>query len=164
VKPATSLSPKVAHGRVVHGCSTSTLRTDIKQPQKPWSISQVPSDLPTEMRLHSGFATLFAAAAVCAIEVDIVPRAANFTTACSLIAQRISSASAVFYPGELTKVSCYLELVTDFVTWTGSAGYDAAIKHWYTSSSDASACAVEPATTRDLGKIVSLMLTFCASQ
>jgi len=80
-------------------------------------MSQVPSDLPTEMRLHSGFATLFAAAAVCAIEVDIVPRAANLTTACSLIAQRISSASAVFYPGELTKVSCYLELVTDFVTW-----------------------------------------------
>ncbi|KAJ7599303.1 FAD-binding domain-containing protein [Mycena floridula] len=56
---------------------------------------------------------------------------------CLQIASTISSASQVFLPGSL--------------------GYVTDIFHWASSSSDTSACSVEPGSTADVGKILQLV-------
>ncbi|KAI0048657.1 FAD-binding domain-containing protein [Auriscalpium vulgare] len=56
---------------------------------------------------------------------------------CQAIAEAISSASQVYYPG--------------------STNYDADIAHWAFSSTQNSACSVEPGTAEDVGKILQIV-------
>jgi hypothetical protein len=58
-----------------------------------------------------------------------------FNTSCTQIQKAVSSGTDVYYPGSLH--------------------YLADIHHWASSSSDISACSVEPGTADDVAKIVS---------
>lgn len=83
--------------------------------------------------------------------------AISYNDTCNRIEQIISSESQVFYPGE----SGYHAIGTSStntnmidVGFIGSPEFDADISHWANSSSQISACSVEPGTPQDVGLIV----------
>ncbi|KAK2461055.1 hypothetical protein APHAL10511_006902 [Amanita phalloides] len=61
----------------------------------------------------------------------------NSQRVCQTIASKISSASSVYYPG--------------------SKAYDNDIFHWASSSTQQSACSVEPGSARDVGRILQIL-------
>ena len=84
---------------------------------------------------------------------------------CSQIAHAISSASEVFYPGELP-TSTFNAKPSNFharahiihVICTGDPLYEKGIFHAAISSTQESKCVVEAGTADDVGKIVSFTL------
>lgn len=76
---------------------------------------------------------------------------------CTAIAQAISSASEVFYPGELEVILCAFHDLTFFL---GDPLYDKGIFHAAISSTQHSKCVVEAGTPEDVGKIVGLSSYF----
>src|SRR5689334_9045950 len=60
--------------------------------------------------------------------------------ACALIAQSISSSSAVYYPSNLLSFTTYQK----------------DIYHWASSATQQAKCSIEPGTAADVGKIVSI--------
>ena len=74
------------------------------------------------------------------------------TRTCTMISKTISPASSVFFPS-MSLVS--LRAHFDEYESTASLQYQEDISHWAGSSSQVSACSVEPGTVDDVGKIVS---------
>ncbi|KAJ7030279.1 FAD dependent oxidoreductase [Mycena alexandri] len=68
---------------------------------------------------------------------SVPPSASNLQQVCTKIQRAVSSASAVFYPG--------------------SANYTADNAHWVSSSTQSSACTVEPGTATDVSIILQLL-------
>lgn len=80
------------------------------------------------------FASLPVLAAVASAASSNTVTQINATDVCRTIARTVSSASAVYYPG--------------------SANYTSDIFHWYPSSTQQSACSVEPGTVADVARIL----------
>ncbi|KAJ7027714.1 FAD-binding domain-containing protein [Mycena alexandri] len=68
---------------------------------------------------------------------SVPPSASNLQQVCTKIQRAVSAASAVFYPG--------------------SANYTAGNAHWVSSSTQSSACTVEPGTGADVSVILQLL-------
>ena len=75
----------------------------------------------------------------------------SYQPTCQDISNAISSKSAVYYDG---KRSFVLKLTVLHVC-TGSKGYADGTLHWGLTSSQPSACTVEPGSAEDVGNIVS---------
>jgi len=71
---------------------------------------------------------------------------------CEAISAAISSKSAVFYPGGYSSV---LQRPAPHSLMPGSKNYENDISHWFSSSSQQSACTVEPGCAQDVGVIVN---------
>ena len=83
---------------------------------------------------------------------------------CKKLEGTISSASQVFYPGGSENyMIARLIMSTIYMIDTGSIGspeFEADISHWANSSSQVSACSVEPGTPQDVGLIVSAVIIY----
>ncbi len=66
---------------------------------------------------------------------------------CALIAQRVSSSSAVYYPGSPDLAASN----------RSSSHYEQGIYHWASSSTQRAKCVVEPGTAADVGKVVRFL-------
>ena len=86
----------------------------------------------------------------------------KYRITCGKIADAVSSASQVYYPGE-SYSSCarlYPHRLRVFILFfLGSQKFDSGISHWVNSSSQIPACSVEPGTPSDVGLIVNW--SFC---
>ena len=82
---------------------------------------------------------------------------ADFKASCEKIARSISSASQVFYSGELRVIGLpFASFIQSGVL--DSQEFNLDISHWANSSSQAPACTVEPGTPGDVGLIVNFTL------
>ena len=93
--------------------------------------------------------------------------AANYTDTCKKMEKTISSASQVFYPGEsechtIARLNASTIFIIDPRS-IGSPEFDADISHWANSSSQVSACSVEPGTPQDVGLIASTLSIYSCS-
>lgn len=95
--------------------------------------------------------------------------ASPYLSICAQIAAAISSQSEVFYPGKYRELgrpveyifnSCLVSLSISLDPLSIYDSYADANSHWMSSSSQLSACAVEPGTPADVGVIVRLPATF----
>ena len=103
-------------------------------------------------RLASSLVAL--AIGVSAASIDLNKRQ-DYTPICAEITAALAPESKVYLPGAC---SLFLRLVptnTMGMRYIGSSRYDVDMVHWNPSSSQPSACAVEPATAEDIGKVVS---------
>lgn len=73
---------------------------------------------------------------------------------CKQIASSVSSASKVSFPREWPVLEISLDSL--LIQSEVSISYTQDISHWASSSSQASACSVEPGTPQDVGIIVRL--------
>ena len=78
----------------------------------------------------------------------------NLTSACNAIAEVISDASQVFYPCERPILLFVMAQSDDC---QASPQYLSDISHFTVSSTQQSACSVEPGSTEDVSKIVSYL-------
>ena len=76
----------------------------------------------------------------------------QYLEVCKQIKAAISSASGVHYPGELV-LSTYYWNAHSPPNKKGSFLYAKDVSHWASSSSEHSACSVEPGTSEDVSKI-----------
>src|SRR6266702_4913923 len=86
----------------------------------------------------------------------------GYRDACKKIERTVSSASQLFYPGGSSyhiigrpNTSPISIIDTGSI---GSPGFEADISHWANSSSQVSACSVEPGTPQDVGLIVNTVI------
>ena len=81
-----------------------------------------------------------------------------YATVCGSIANAVSSASRVAYPGQHPSFSQieYLAYIEGFRT--GDVQFDTDIYHFTSSSSQPAACTVQPGTVADVGKVVGRLL------
>jgi hypothetical protein len=78
---------------------------------------------------------------------------------CKKIEGTISSASQVFYPGGSAYHIIGRPNTSSIDTGSiGSPEFEADISHWANSSSQVSACSVEPGTPQDVGLIVTAII------
>src|SRR6266702_1651702 len=88
----------------------------------------------------------------------------SYKDTCKRIEQTISSASQVFYPGRSSYHIIGRPNTSPIsIIDTGSIGspeFEADISHWATSSSQVSACSVEPGTPQDVGLIASAVIIY----
>ena len=91
------------------------------------------------------------------VSVSVKSTHASLQAICEQIANAISSASQVYYSGELPVciMSPSISLYSTYGIRTGSLNYLQDNSHWANSSSAISACSVEPGTVHDIGTIVS---------
>lgn len=98
-----------------------------------------------------------------------VVSASSYLATCTQIANAISSQSQVFYPGECRELgrsveyifnSCLVSLSISLDPLSIHDSYADANEHWMSSSSQISACAVEPGTPADVAVIVRLLSIF----
>jgi hypothetical protein len=90
--------------------------------------------------------------------------ATSYNDTCNKIEQITSSESQVFYPGEsryhiIGRTNTSTSFIID-VGSTGSPEFNADISHWANSSSQISACSVEPGTPHDVGLIVMVIIIY----
>jgi hypothetical protein len=98
---------------------------------------------------HSGFSQENFAA------YTLSPSLVHYKTTCEKIAQSISSASQVFYPGALQVIVLWSSHIdTGFLD---SQEFELDISHWADSSSQVPACSVEPGSPGDVALIVNLV-------
>jgi hypothetical protein len=99
---------------------------------------------------HSGFSQENFAA------YTLPPSAAHYKATCEMIAQSISSASQVFYPGEPQVIGLRFSSHID-PGFLDSQEFEIDISHWASSSSQVPVCSVEPGTSDDVASIVNLV-------
>ena len=81
----------------------------------------------------------------------------SYQHTCQDISNAISSSSAVYYPGERSFVLS--KHFSNLRSWpTGSGGYANGTFYWSVTSTQPSACTVEPGSAEDVGKIVSCVI------
>lgn len=73
---------------------------------------------------------------------------------CKQIQQAVSPASEVFWPRECKRRELSLRSHS-LTSLAVSLGYSKDIEHWATTSTQNSACSVEPGTAADVGTVVS---------
>lgn len=78
----------------------------------------------------------------------------NYQNVCHVISTSISSKSAVHYPGKFC-VHIQNLMSGHEAVFIGSTLYALDVYHYANSSTQQSACTVEPGTANDVGKIVS---------
>ena len=87
--------------------------------------------------------------------------ATGYSDTCNKIEQITSSDSQVFYPGESGYICPNTSTISETdIESIGSPEFDADISHWANSSSQISACSVEPGTPQDVGLIVSAIAIY----
>lgn len=81
---------------------------------------------------------------------------------CKKLEGIISLASQLFYPGWSEPYYYFwsFQHTTTPLINTGSPEFDADISHWANSSSQVSACSVEPGTSQDVGLIVGAFIIY----
>jgi hypothetical protein len=80
----------------------------------------------------------------------------DYNATCKKIAESISPASQVFYPGELRAVAVLCAWLIN-PGFQDSSEFNFDISHWANSSSQVPVCSVEPGTPKDVGLIVNLL-------
>jgi hypothetical protein len=81
----------------------------------------------------------------------------DYNATCKKIAESISPASQVFYPGELRAVALLCASLID-LGFEDSFEFNFDISHWANSSSQVPVCSIEPGTPSDVGLIVNFAL------
>ncbi|KAJ7169346.1 FAD-binding domain-containing protein [Mycena crocata] len=101
---------------------------------------------------------IFAITASISLAASIKAAPANVSTVCEQIAQTVSNASAVFYPGAVvSQAFSFAQKLILIRSRIGSPQYAADIFHDSASSTQESVCSVEPGTAEDVARILQLV-------